>query len=68
MATRQIDPDLEAARRELVRAEAAVRRLHPDLEDDEVHDLAIDWVREAAEERANHEDTPSLDEPWWRHP
>lgn len=68
MATQQVDPDLEAARRALAHAEAAVRRLHPDLDDEEVQDLAVDWVREVAEERANREDTPCLDAPWWSQP
>lgn len=47
---------------------AMVKRQNPKLDNEEARELAHDWLRDAAEEAANREDTPCLEEPWWARP
>lgn len=44
------------------------RKQNPGMDEEELTDLVHQWMADAAEEAANREDTPCLDEPWWRQP
>ncbi len=45
-----------------------IKKQYPDMDDEEVNDLAYQWAQELAEEAEQREDTPCLDDPWWRNP